>query len=201
MKIAFIGTHGVGKTGLAWTLAGHLKKEGHSVEMLPEAARIIADSGYKINESSDEKSQSLILKKQISLENHYSVKYDILVCDRSVIDNFIYLLRVMKIKNKKEKKSQFEKKMKDYERIIKEHLKKSPYDYIFYVPVANKAINNNDKYRSKNIKFRDEIDKLLNEYLKKSRILLSAKDKTRFIALPKKNQRDWNNIVQDTIKV
>lgn len=199
MKIAFIGTHGVGKTGLAWTLAGHLKKEGHSVEMLPEAARMIADMGFEINENSNEKSQNMILKKQISLENHYSRKYDILICDRSVIDNFVYLIRVLK--NSKTKKSELDKKIKSYTAMITGHFEKSPYDYIFYVPIISKKFDTKDKYRSKNERFREEIDKLLKEYLKTSRILLSANSKTRFIALPKKSQKSWNSVVKETLRV
>ncbi|MBI2670524.1 ATP-binding protein [Candidatus Woesearchaeota archaeon] len=199
MKIAFIGTHGVGKTGLAWSLAGYLKKEGFSVEMLPEAARMIADMGYKINENSTEKAQTMILKKQIQLENHYLRKYEILVCDRSVIDNFVYLLRVLK--NMKLKKTHFEKKLKSYMNLIRNHFEKSPYDYIFYVPITNEKYSNDDHYRSKNEKFKQEIDKLLKEYLKTSRVLLSVNNKTRFIALPKKSQKNWNRIVKDTIRL
>jgi hypothetical protein len=198
MKIAFIGSHGVGKTGLAWTLAGYLKKEGHSVELLPEAVRIIADRGEKINESGTEKAQNLILKKQMQFEENYSVKYDIIVCDRAVIDNFIYLLRILK--HKKMKKSEFGKKIKLYEKLIKDHLKKSPYDYIFYVPVVSKNFNKNDAYRSKSIEFRNEIDSMLSEYLNSSKILLTN-PKTMFIALPKKNTHSWNKLVRDTIKV
>ncbi len=198
MKIAFIGSHGVGKTGLAWTLAGYLKKEGHNVEMLPEAARIIADSGFKINENSTEKAQDMILKKQMDLENNYSLKYEFIVCDRSVIDNFIYLMRVLK--NKKLTKKDLGKKIKLYESKIKKHVKEAPYDYIFYVPVSRYTFNKNDSYRSKNAKFREEIDILLTEYLNKSNILLSN-NKTTFIALPKKNTRNWNRIVRDNLKL
>lgn len=198
MKIAFIGSHGVGKTGLAWTLAGYLKKEGHNVEMLPEAARIIADSGFKINENSTEKAQNMILKKQMDLENNYSMKYDFLVCDRSVIDNFIYLIRVLK--NKKMTKKDLEKKLKLYESKIKKHIKEAPYDYIFYVPAVKNVFNKNDSYRSKNAGFREEIDSLLTDYLNKSNILLSN-NKTAFIALPKKNIKHWNKIVRDNLKL
>ena len=198
MKIAFIGSHGVGKTGLAWTLAGYLKKEGHSVELLPEAVRIIADRGEKINESSTEKAQNLILKKQMQFEEYYSVKYEIIVCDRAVIDNFIYLLRILK--NKKMKKDELDKKIRYYEKLIKNHLEKSPYDYIFYVPVSKNTFNKTDAYRSKSVEFRNEIDSMLSDYLNSSKILLTN-PKTRFIALPKKNTHSWNKLVRDTIKI
>ena len=39
MKIAFIGTHGVGKTTLCFELAALLKKRDRVVEMVREVAR------------------------------------------------------------------------------------------------------------------------------------------------------------------
>ena len=40
MKIAFIGSHGVGKTTLCYDLAGALKREGVHVDMVKEVARL-----------------------------------------------------------------------------------------------------------------------------------------------------------------
>ncbi len=195
MKISFIGTHGVGKTGLAWTLAGNLKKGGHSVDLLPEAARIIADSGLQINESSTEKAQNLILKKQISMENFYSLKCEILVCDRAVIDNFVYLIRVLKKMGLE--KTLFNKKIKFYENIVNNHLKKYPYDYLFHVPIITEKFNVKDLYRSKNPEFRKEIDILLKDYLKN----INTGENTVFTELPKNKPNSWNRIVRDTIKL
>ena len=40
MKIAFIGTHGVGKTTLCYELAAALKREGVHVDIVKEVARL-----------------------------------------------------------------------------------------------------------------------------------------------------------------
>ena len=40
MKIAFIGTHGVGKTTLCYDLAALLKRQGLNVDVVKEVARL-----------------------------------------------------------------------------------------------------------------------------------------------------------------
>jgi len=40
VKVAFIGSHGVGKTTLCYDLAGALKREGVHVDMVKEVARL-----------------------------------------------------------------------------------------------------------------------------------------------------------------
>ena len=40
MKLAFIGTHGVGKTTLCYDLAAALKKQGVNVDIVKEVARL-----------------------------------------------------------------------------------------------------------------------------------------------------------------
>ena len=40
MKIAFIGTHGVGKTTLCYELAGVLKRQNVHVDIVKEVARL-----------------------------------------------------------------------------------------------------------------------------------------------------------------
>lgn len=89
MKIAFIGTHGVGKTTLCFELAALLKKRDRSVEMVREVARFCP---LPINRETTIPAQSWILHTEIAEEIVAAHKAEIVICDRSVLDNFCYLL-------------------------------------------------------------------------------------------------------------
>lgn len=54
MKIALIGTHGTGKTTLAYDIISKLKKKGIDADFLGEVARICP---FPINEQTTKKSQ------------------------------------------------------------------------------------------------------------------------------------------------
>jgi hypothetical protein len=92
MKIAFIGTHGVGKTTLCYELAASLKKRDLAVELVREVAR---DCPLPINRETTLKAQSWILHTQIARELEAESKGEVVVCDRSVLDNFCYLKRAL----------------------------------------------------------------------------------------------------------
>jgi nicotinamide riboside kinase len=89
MKIAFIGTHGVGKTTLCFELAALLKKRDRIVEMVHEVARVCP---LPINRDTTTDAQSWILHTEIASELAAQHKAEIVICDRSVLDNFCYLL-------------------------------------------------------------------------------------------------------------
>ena len=65
MKIAIIGTHGCGKTALAFSLCTELQKRGHRVELVVEMAR---HSPFPINEATSEEGQLWILHRHIVAE-------------------------------------------------------------------------------------------------------------------------------------
>lgn len=88
MKVAFIGTHGVGKTTLAYGLATHLKQIGANVGFLEEVARRCP---FPINEETSVEAQTWILVETIRREIELLQIYPELVCDRSVLDNYCYL--------------------------------------------------------------------------------------------------------------
>lgn len=88
-KIAFIGTHGVGKTTLCYGLAARLKSRDLSLEVVGEVARRCP---LPINRNTTTAAQSWILHSQIAEEILASERHDVVICDRSVLDNFIYLL-------------------------------------------------------------------------------------------------------------
>lgn len=88
MKVAFIGTHGVGKTTLAYGLAMRLKQHGANVGFLEEVARRCP---FPINEGTSLEAQTWILMETIRREIELSKIYSDVVCDRSVVDNYCYL--------------------------------------------------------------------------------------------------------------
>jgi GTPase SAR1 family protein len=88
-KIAFIGSHGVGKTTLCYGLAARLKRRDVAVEVVHEVARRCP---LPINEETSVAAQSWILHSQIAEELVAQARYPVVVCDRSVLDNYVYLL-------------------------------------------------------------------------------------------------------------
>jgi nicotinamide riboside kinase len=88
-KIAFIGTHGVGKTTLCYGLAARLKRRDVSLEIVHEVARRCP---LPINEETSVSAQSWILHTQIAEELTAQARYPVVICDRSVLDNYVYLL-------------------------------------------------------------------------------------------------------------
>jgi nicotinamide riboside kinase len=88
-KVAFVGSHGVGKTTLCFGLAARLKASDSSLEVVGEVARRCP---LPINQSTTLAAQAWILHTQIAEEIAACARYDVVVCDRSVLDNFVYLL-------------------------------------------------------------------------------------------------------------
>jgi nicotinamide riboside kinase len=89
LKIGFIGTHGVGKTTLCYGLAARLKARDVVLEIVHEVARRCP---LPINEATGLASQAWILHTQIAEELVAQARYPVVVCDRSVLDNYVYLL-------------------------------------------------------------------------------------------------------------
>ena len=88
-KVAFIGSHGVGKTTLCFGLAARLKARDVTLEVVREVAR---SSPLPINESTSIAAQSWILHTQIAEELVAESHYGVVICDRIVLDNYVYLL-------------------------------------------------------------------------------------------------------------
>lgn len=89
MKLAFIGSHGVGKTALCYGLAAHLKKIDMTVGLVQEVAR---DCPMPINRDTTLNAQLWILHTQVAREIAAAERNRVVVCDRSVLDNYAYLV-------------------------------------------------------------------------------------------------------------
>jgi nicotinamide riboside kinase len=88
-KIAFIGSHGVGKTTLCYGLAARLKSSDYAVEVVHEVARRCP---LPINQETSAAAQSWILHTQVAEEIVAAHRYPVVICDRSALDNYVYLL-------------------------------------------------------------------------------------------------------------
>lgn len=89
LKLAFVGSHGVGKTTLCFDLASQLKRLDFGVELVKEVARRCP---LPINEETTLDAQQWILHTQIAEEMAAAATYEVVVCDRSVLDNYAYLV-------------------------------------------------------------------------------------------------------------
>jgi len=89
LKLAFVGTHGVGKTTLCFDLASQLKRLDLGVDLVKEVARRCP---LPINEATTPDAQSWILHTQIAEELAAGAIYEVVICDRSVLDNYAYLV-------------------------------------------------------------------------------------------------------------
>ena len=87
MKIAFVGSHGVGKTTLCFDLAAQLKRRGINVDMVKEVAR---HSPLPVNQKTTREAQLWILTTQVAEEIRASSHSDVVVCDRAALDNYAY---------------------------------------------------------------------------------------------------------------
>ena len=88
-KLAFIGTHGVGKTTLCYGLAARLKARDVSLEVVHEVARLCP---LPINEETSVAAQSWILHSQIAAELVAAERHPVVICDRSALDNYVYMM-------------------------------------------------------------------------------------------------------------
>jgi len=77
LKIAFIGTHGVGKTTLCYELAARLKRLDYTVELVKEVARTCP---LPINRDTTLDAQSWILHTQIAEELAAQSGHETVVC-------------------------------------------------------------------------------------------------------------------------
>jgi len=89
MKVALIGTHGVGKTTLAFDVCALLKKAGRNVELVTEVARRCP---FPVNEGTTLEAQLWILHTQIADELDAAQRAPYVLCDRSALDNYCYLV-------------------------------------------------------------------------------------------------------------
>ncbi|TMB57463.1 MAG: hypothetical protein E6J47_02360 [Chloroflexi bacterium] len=90
-KIAFIGSHSVRKTNAVHAFASTVGRAGRSVEVGREVVRF---NPLGLNEGATAEAQLWVLMAQVQQELELRRRAEVLVTDRSVVDNFAYFLRV-----------------------------------------------------------------------------------------------------------
>ena len=147
MKIAFIGTHGVGKTTLCYDLAAALKRRGLDVDIVKEVARL---SPLPINRKTSLEAQTWILMTQIAEEIRSASQNRVVVCDRSVLDNYAYMVLACG-------------RQRPIERFVDHWMR--TYDLLFKVPIVGPpsadGVRDTDEFFMRAID--DQLEKLLVE--------------------------------------
>lgn len=145
MKVAFIGTHGVGKTTLCFDLASRLKRLDFGVDIVKEVAR---NCPLPINQDTTLEAQAWILHTQIAQEIVAGAQYEAVICDRSVLDNYAYLVHRVG-------------RRPAYDELIRDWV--GSYDGLFKVPVLQPP--SFDGKRDVSQTFQVEVDAVIDELL------------------------------------
>lgn len=168
MKIAFIGSHGVGKTTLCYELAGILKKHLPSVGIVMEVAR---SCPLPINRDTTLHAQSWILHTQIAREIVEAEQNVAVVCDRAALDNYAYLVAAT-----------------GAHPVLDELVTywMPTYDYLFKVPITFEP--RKDGVRDADSKFQVEIDGLVDRLLNEKQVA--------YHRLPPRNRSSWMSTIR-----
>ena len=173
MKVALIGTHGVGKTTLAYEICSLLKKADHHVELVTEVAR---RSPFPVNEATTLEGQLWILHAQIAAELEAAARAPHVICDRSVLDNYCYLV------NKFGRQRQLEQWLAWW---------MNTYSLLVAVPPLADGIPP-DGFRSENLEFQHRIHDLLGELLADSPF---SPLRDRVLWLERRDARVWGELI------
>ncbi|MEN9791001.1 MAG: hypothetical protein RLZZ63_659 [Gemmatimonadota bacterium] len=145
LKVAFVGTHGVGKTTLCYELAAELKRRDKGVDLVKEVARRCP---LPINEGTTVEAQTWILHAQIAEEIAIGSQAEVVVCDRAVLDNYAYLVA------RAGRREAFDALVRDWV---------GTYDALIKVPVT--APPTFDGTRAVSLAFQREIDETIEQLI------------------------------------
>lgn len=145
MKIAFLGSHGVGKTTLCFDVAARIKRLDMAVDLVKEVARACP---LPINRDTTLEAQAWILHTQVAEEIAAASRYEVVVCDRSVLDNYAYLVHQVG-------------RRPEYEELVRTWMRS--YDGLFKVPII--AEPSFDGTRDTSATFQGEVDEVIDELI------------------------------------
>ncbi|MBL7206154.1 MAG: ATP-binding protein [Candidatus Aenigmarchaeota archaeon] len=147
MRIAVIGTHSTGKTEFCKEIYDQLSKT-KKVGFVSELTR---KCPFPINENTSIKAQLWILANQIKEEQEKEDQNDVVICDRGLVDHFIYLIR----------------KFPEYGELLSKFITEysKGYDIIFKTEIDETKPIIDDGFRSIDSSFRKEIDDMLIDFL------------------------------------
>src|SRR3954468_21353002 len=171
LKVAFVGTHGVGKTTLCYDLAAQLKRLDLGVELVKEVARRCP---LPINEETTLDAQAWILHTQIAEELEAAARYEAVICDRSVLDNYAYLVTRVG-------------RRKDLDELVGSWIR--GYNALFKVPIL--AAPSFDGMRAVSQSFQIEIDETIDRLLGEFNV--------EILALDPAAREGWVTVVMDSL--
>lgn len=149
-KIGLLGTHGTGKTTLAYEVASGLQKKDFSVRVIGEIATVARERGFPIDRKTILAAQGWILLNQCAAELEAEIHgYKIAICDRTVYDNDQYLRRAVG-------------ENYHYTSLMEGHAQTHPYQALYYLPLV---FDLNAEKRDPNPEFQQEMDTLILEYI------------------------------------
>lgn len=154
IKIAFSGVQGTGKTSLIKTISQLLTKYNRSVYVVREIAR---ECPYPINEDSTIRSQRWIwAEHQRSELDATGSRCEIILCDRSIMDNLCYYRRLLDYQG-----------LNDdiFDTLVKmSMLWMKTYDEVLFFPINEKLLVSDDK-RSDDKEFARVIDGIMRDMI------------------------------------
>ena len=154
IKIAVIGAHSTGKTSMCKQLKKWLEQQGLHVKLVSEIAR---KCPYPLNEKTSLQAQQWVFDKQVEAEKKHA-DCDVLICDRSVLDNYAYLHYV-------------EGEHEEFFSNIKEHL--GSYDALLVTRINHHLAIEDDGFRSMDKEFRREIQSIIYDKINNLRDLFA----------------------------
>jgi len=162
----------VGKTTLCFDLASLLKRRGVNVDMVKEVARL---SPLPVNRKTSLEAQTWILMTQVAEEIRSASAHDAVVCDRSVLDNYAYMVLACG-------------RQRPIERFVDWWMRS--YDLLFKVPVDEREAQA-DGFRDTDAFFISAIDQLVDTLLAEKHI--------EHQALPRGERQHWIEIVKERV--
>lgn len=166
MKIAIIGTHGTGKTTLAYEIATEAKRRKKNAMVINEIAR---KCPFTLNEGFGLEGAIWIATSQINMElSALSEGYELIICDRSAYDPICYLKATNVPRNEYEKLEAFTSEwIKTYDKII------------FVLPSGMDLIS--DGVRSTDIHYQEDIHKQFFEFCRTKKDIIYIDSKKIFL--------------------
>jgi thymidylate kinase len=173
LKVAFIGSHGCHKTTLCYELVAALKRAGLQADLVKEVAR---SCPMPVNQGTSREAQLWILCTQVKEELETALKSDIVVCDRSVLDNYAYLAL-----------------QAGRDPILEAFVYKwtSTYDMLIHVPLLEGELQP-DGFRDTTREFAERVDEIIRELRQNSRLRTVVIDLDR-------GQVGWTDQIASTI--
>ncbi len=145
MKIAILGTHGVGKTTLSSQLFTYCVKRGKNTRLIHEVVR---DCPFGLHEKQSIDTVSWIVSKQIGYELDAKAKgAEIIICDRSAVDPVMYLYAQVGVK------------LDEYGQNLSDlaHSWLATYDVLIYIRPSDRPIVE-DGFRSTDVALQRTVD-------------------------------------------